>query len=85
MMKSKEGRRLFSVLINQEIDDAFRVFSPLYTDFGKNIHLGRNVFINANCKFQDQGGIFIGDDVLIGHSVVFTTLNHDENPEKEVI
>lgn len=78
----EEGRRLFSKLINQDIDDAFRVFPPFYTDFGKNIHLGRNVFINADCKFQDQGGIFIGDNVLIGHSVVLATLNHDENPEK---
>jgi acetyltransferase-like isoleucine patch superfamily enzyme len=34
-----------------------------------------------DCKMQDQGGIFIGNDVLIGHNVVFATLNHDENPE----
>ena len=43
--------------------------------------LGDNVFINAGCKFQDQGGIYIGDDVLIGHNVVMATLNHDENPK----
>ena len=55
--------------------------TPFFTDFGKNIHLGKNVFINAGCKFQDQGGIYIGDDVLIGHNVVMATLNHDENPK----
>ncbi|AMK15771.1 sugar O-acetyltransferase [Methanobrevibacter olleyae] len=75
-------RELFSELINQELDDEFRVFTPFFTDFGKNIHLGKNVFINAGCKFQDQGGITIGDDALIGHNVVMATLNHDENPEK---
>ncbi len=74
-------RELFSELINQELDDEFRVFTPFFTDFGKNIHLGKNVFINAGCKFQDQGGIYIGDDALIGHNVVMATLNHDENPE----
>lgn len=33
------------------------------------------------CKFQDQGGIFIGDGVLIGHNVVLATLNHAMSPE----
>ena len=49
---------------------------------GKNIHLGKNVFINSGCRFQDQGGIYIGDNVLIGHNVVLATLNHNENPQK---
>ena len=75
-----ERRELFSKLIGKEIDEEFRVFTPFFTDFGKNIHLGKNVFINAGCKFQDQGGIYIGDDVLIGHNVVMATLNHEENP-----
>lgn len=77
-----ERRKLFSQLINQELDEGFRVFTPFYTDFGKNIHLGKNVFINADCKFQDQGGITIGDDSLIGHNVVLATLNHEEDPNK---
>ena len=80
--EADEIREIFSKLINQKVDDEFRVFPPFYTDFGKNIHLGKNVFINSDCKFQDQGGIYIGDDVLIGHNVVLATLNHEENPEK---
>lgn len=77
-----EIRELFSKLIGKKVDDEFRVFPPFHTDFGKNIHLGKNVFINSGCKFQDQGGIYIGDDVLIGHNVVLATLNHEEDPEK---
>lgn len=77
-----EIRALFSKLIGEPVSDDFRVFPPFITDFGKNIHLGENVFINAGCKFQDQGGIYIGDNVLIGHNVVLATLNHDENPER---
>lgn len=38
-------------------------------------------FINACCKFQDQGGIEIGNGVLIGHNVTLATLNHDERPQ----
>ena len=77
-----EIRDLFSKLIGKEVSEDFRVFPPFTTDFGKNIHLGKNVFINSGCRFQDQGGIYIGDNVLIGHNVVLATLNHDENPKK---
>ena len=74
--------KLFSELIGKEVDPSFRLFPPFYTDFGKNITLGKNVFINAGCKFQDQGGIYIGDGALIGHNVVLATLNHDLAFEK---
>ena len=78
----EEMIRLFSELTGKPVDPSFRLFPPFYTDFGKNITLGKNVFINADCKFQDQGGIFIDDEALIGHGVVLATLNHDMSPEK---
>lgn len=73
---------LFSELTGEKVDASFRLFPPFYTDCGKNIRLGKNVFINSCCCFQDQGGIEIGDDVLIGHQVVIATLNHDLAPDK---
>lgn len=73
---------IFSKLTNKKVDPTFRLFPPFYTDCGVNINLGKNVFINSNCKFQDQGGITIGDNVLIGHNVVIATINHDLNPKK---
>lgn len=72
---------LFSRITDNKVDDSFRLFPPFYTDFGKNIHLGKNVFINSCCQFQDQGGIFIGDGALIGHSAVMATLNHGFAPD----
>ena len=57
-----------------------RLFPPIYSDYGKNIKLGKNVFINSGCCFQDQGGIEIGDGCLIGHQAVIATLNHDLSP-----
>nr|WP_244946826.1 DapH/DapD/GlmU-related protein [Planococcus soli] len=44
--------------------------------------MGKNVFVNSGCRFQDQGGITIGDGALIGHNAVLATLNHDINPKK---
>ncbi len=60
----------------------FGMFPPFYTDCGKNIHFGRNVFVNSGCRFQDQGGIWIGDNTLIGHNAVLATLNHNQDPAK---
>lgn len=73
---------LMSALTGRVIDESFRLFPPFNTDCGKNIHFGKRVFINAGCKFQDQGGIFIGDDVLVGHNCMIATLNHVENPDR---
>lgn len=78
----EEIRDLFSQIIGKDVDGTFRMFPPFYTDFGRNIHVGKNVFINSCCQFQDQGGIYIGDGCLIGHSVVMATLNHDFAPER---
>ncbi|MBQ4465078.1 MAG: sugar O-acetyltransferase [Oscillospiraceae bacterium] len=77
-----ELRHLMEQLTGQELDEAFGLFPPFYTDCGKNIHIGKGVFINAGCKFQDQGGIFIGDHCLIGHNTVIATLNHGILPEE---
>lgn len=76
-----ELRALFSRLIGKPVDESFGLFPPFYTDCGKNIHVGKNVFINMGCKFQDQGGIFIGDGALIGHNVMLATLNHAKSPK----
>lgn len=73
---------IFSKLTGKDVDKTFRLFPPFYTDCGKNINVGKNVFINSCCHFQDQGGIFIDDGVLIGHNVVLATLNHDILTEK---
>lgn len=78
----EEIRGLFSKLIGKPVDDGFGLFPPFTTDCGKNIELGKRVFINSGCRFQDQGGITIGDNVLIGHNVVIATLNHNIQPEK---
>lgn len=74
--------QLMSELTGQEVHESFNMFPPFYTDCGKNLRIGKRVFINAGCKFQDQGGITIGDDVLIGHNCVIATLNHAMNPDR---
>lgn len=81
----EEIREIMTELTGKKIDDTFRMFPPFYTDFGKNITIGKNVFINSSCHFQDQGGIEIGDGCLIGHNVVLATINHDLYPQNNRI
>jgi len=76
-----EVRSMMAELIGKPVDETFTLFPPIYTDFGKNISIGKNVFINSCCNFQDQGGVTIKDGVLIGHKVVFATLNHGYSQE----
>ena len=78
----EEIRDILSELFGKAVPSTLRVFPPFYTDFGKNIEVGEDVFINACCHFQDHGGVRIGDGCQIGHNVVFATLNHFLEPEK---
>lgn len=73
---------MLSELTGEEVHESVKVFPPFYSDFGKNLHIGRGVFINACCQIQDHGGVTIGDCSQIGHNVVLATLNHFLEPEK---
>ena len=69
-------------LFIRPLPEGVGLFPPFTTDCGLNTHLGADVFINAGCRFQDQGGIHIGDRALIGHNCVIATLNHNMDPAR---
>ena len=73
-------RSLMSLLTGKAVDESFGMFPPFYSDYGRNITVGKDVFINSGCCFQDQGGIEIGDGSVIGQQVVIATLNHSLDP-----
>jgi len=76
----EELAALVSELIGRPVGKGFALFPPFHTDFGLNLAIGDNVFINSGCTFQDQGGISVGDGTLIGHQVSVATINHDLDP-----
>lgn len=57
-----EIRKLLSLLFGHAVDPSLRVFPPFHTDFGKNLHIGKDVFINAGCHFQDHGASISATD-----------------------
>ena len=76
----KQVRRKLSEITCSEIDESTTIFAPFYTNFGRFIAIGKNVFINHACSFLDMGGITIEDDVLIGPKVNLITENHPLDP-----
>lgn len=81
-----EIRDIFSRLTGREVDPSFELLTPFYTDFGRNIIVGKDVFINQNCTFMDRGGILLEDRVLIAPRVNLITTNHiiDPNDRRSV-
>ena len=77
-------RELFSELTASEIDESCFIIPPFHTEFGKNTKIGKNVFINSCCRFQDNGGIEIGDKTMIGPNVTIVTVNHEISPQTRI-
>ncbi len=78
---SKEQvRERLSEITSSAIDSSTTIFAPFYTNFGRHINIGKNVFINHACSFLDLGGITIEDNVQIGPRVNLITENHPLNP-----
>jgi maltose O-acetyltransferase len=53
-----------------------QIKSPFSCDYGWNIHVGDNGFINYGCVFLDCNSIRIGDDAQIGPGVHIYTALH---------
>ena len=68
--------------IVSRIDGSTEIRLPFQTDFGRNLHIGKKVFINSGSMFVDLGGIYIGDHVLIGPNVTIASVNHRLEPSE---
>ena len=77
-----EVRALMSRLTGRPVPASLTIFPPFSSEFGKNLTFGEDVFVNLGCRFQDTGGITIGDGSLIGHGTTLTTLNHSVDPDR---
>ena len=47
---------------------------------GRHVRFGNRVYANFNLTLVDDGGIFVGDDVLLGPNVTIATANHPLDP-----
>ncbi|HCY1404313.1 TPA: sugar O-acetyltransferase [Staphylococcus aureus] len=63
----------------QTTTDNVSISIPFDTDYGWNVKLGKNVYVNTKCYFMDGGQITIGDNVFIGPNCGFYTATHPLN------
>lgn len=53
---------------------------PFHCDYGYNIEVGENFYVNFGCIFLDVNKIKIGDNVLIAPNVQLYTASHPVDP-----
>jgi maltose O-acetyltransferase len=53
---------------------------PFHCDYGFNIHLGSNVFLNFNCVILDVVEVTIADGAQIGPAVQIYAADHPRDP-----
>lgn len=75
-------RATWSELTGQTVDETFHLIPPVFSDHGINIRVGRDVFVNQNCRFNDVAGIEIGDGVMLGPGVGLISSGHPLAPEQ---
>ena len=76
LWRTKAKQRALERLIPSAKGKNFEAFAPFYCEYGVNIHVGRNCFINYNSVFLDVAPITLGDNVLVGPNVTLATPNH---------
>lgn len=54
---------------------------PFHCDYGKNIEVGNNFFVNYNCTILDVGKVIIGENVMFAPNVSIYTAGHPVHPE----
>lgn len=71
----KEHFKILKQLFGKVEDNVF-IEQPFLCDYGKNIYIGKNTFINRNCVFLDNDVIQIGENCLFAPSVQIMTSHH---------
>lgn len=54
---------------------------PFFCDYGSNIFVGKNCFINYNCTILDNGKVRLGDNCMLAPNVSIYTAGHALYPD----
>jgi maltose O-acetyltransferase len=85
--------RLFNTLADEDkrdrvlgellgsVGDNVDIRPPFFCDYGFNIHIGAESFLNFNCVILDTVAVTIGDRVQIGSAVQILAADHPLDPE----
>lgn len=71
----KPKKELLEKLFNAKLNNV-HIEPPFYCDYGVNIELGKNVYVNFNCTILDCAKVEIGDNTLFAPNVQLYTATH---------
>ncbi|MBB1078514.1 sugar O-acetyltransferase [Limosilactobacillus sp. STM2_1] len=74
-LNKRQVKQLLSEILGYQLDDSNQFLLPFYSDYGRNIKLGKNISISCNVMMADRAGIKIGDNVEIGAGTSLLTVD----------
>lgn len=80
----KERQRILKELFGG-LGEGVWIEAPFYCDYGENIFIGENTFVNTNCMFLDNNKITIGKNGLIAPYVQIYTASHPLKASERII
>ena len=80
----EERERLLGELLGA-VGKGVWIESPFFCDYGENITIGANTFVNTNCMFLDNHKISIGKNGLIAPYVQIYTATHPLKATERII
>lgn len=81
---SEEREELLNRLLG-EIGSGVWLEKPFRCNYGDNITIGENTFINCDCIFSDDNRITIGRDVMIAPRVQLYAATHPIDPRERIL
>ena len=86
-LNSRDLERRRSILkeLFQSVGEGVWIEAPFFCDYGNNIEIGENTFVNFNCVFLDDNTITIGKNGLIAPHVQIYTAIHPLKAEERII
>lgn len=73
--ETAKQQRILKELLGK-MDDSTSIMQPFWCDYGYNIEVGRNFFVNHNCVILDGNKVVFGDNVFIAPNCGFYTAGH---------
>lgn len=67
---------LLAEIFGRPLPPSVRIYPPFYSDYGLNIELGEDTFVNQGCTFGGYGGVQIGARVMIGFATNLISSGH---------
>lgn len=62
----------------------FTIVSPFFCDYGYNIEIGENFFMNMDCVILDGAKVKFGDNVFVAPQCGFYTAGHPLDVERRI-